>query len=751
MNKQMEKMYISPLDFSGSDAAAIQAAVCEAIRTDIRTVVIPAKTNGEPWRVDETILLPNYVTVILDGCVLEGRCMLFANTNAYKADTKSLGGEEHDLFLVGKRGAKLIGMAGEPQVYLSIVKDFRIAGIEFKGGAGLKLHFARIGKVQQLKFEDSTYGIAMSEGCSGLLINDIDGVTEEETVLMQGGETTLYGRDPDIRKSILSRIRAKTNGAPAVGLYAGAVPMSCLIIRDVTDLTEGDGVSVRIGEAEQEVRDITVRGVNTVRLAVETAISCDGMHFANLSGGVVAREPNTRSGVDEAREDVVLPSFEGTGECDIFLTPNDPAFYAETDAQTIQNAVDAAAERGVALVIPRWNERAQSTVWNIEKAIQLPSNITVELWGCHLRQADFCYENIFCARDASNITITGSGDALLDGGIHNRLFEKNAGKYGFGPIEDNAMLRFINVDGLKLEGFRVKQSRWYAVYLLRCRHADVSNIDFASYALFCDEGGIYVRSGCKEVYIHELTGMVGDDGISITANASDPVESREDTIVQDVTIRNIKLYTQRGAMVRLNNQDGHCIRNVFVDAMLDVSLVEQKKSPLAGVFIGNLNGYYRCKAQPGELSGLRVRDMYTRATHPVTLSGYSAQVELENIHGFSTANDMGFVWVKAQADGLVMRDLYHRRDQVNGYLRGTANSIFTDKAKYIGMVLCLRNLTGDVTVNGAHAALVSGAVEVTGGAKVTVKDLDVVEYGKFFAACDSKSELAINGERVTPA
>lgn len=744
-----EKLYISPLDFpAGGDAAAIQAAVDEAVRTDIRAVVISKKADGTAWVVDKTILLPSGTTVVLDGCAVEGSCTIFANANAYKEETKSLGGEEHDLYLVGKRGAELRSTSDTPQIYLSNVKDFRVAGITFVSGAGLKLHFARIGKVQQLKFENSKNGIVMSEGCSGLLIHDIEAVTEEETVFVQGGATVLFGRDPDIRKSILTRICAKTSGAPAVGLYAGEVPMSYLIVRDITDRTEEVGVSVCLGETEKEIRDITIRGVDTKRGAVETTSVCDGLHCANLGGSFTAGVPNTRSNIDETREAVALPRFENELEPGEFLTPNDPEFYGETDAQTIQNAVDAAAEQGVPLVIPRWNARTRSTIWDIEKAIVLPSNMTIGLWGCHLRQADFCYENIFQAQDASNITITGVGDAVLDGGKHNGLLEKNAGKYGFGSILNNAMLRFVRVNDLNVEHFRIKQSRWYGMHLSACSNVDIANVDFSTYSLVSDLGGIYVRSGCRDVVIRELTGVVSDDLISLTAQGCDEAVCEEQKHIENVTVRDIKADTRRWSMVRLRNHDGRRITKVTMESMMDVSLAEQKMSPPVGVAIGAVDSYYERKAELGELSGVVVRDFCSRAGKTVAFGGCSCDVTLDNIHSFGGTTSAVAVENSALVHRVTMSDLYFRCDQASGYMRGTATSIITDKKKYRGVALDLGKLKGDAVVDGLRAERVSGAVKLSGGASVTVSGLEVAEYGKFLAACDDQSQLSVNGAVV---
>ena len=152
----MDKIYISPLAFTGSDSACIQAAVDEAVKTDIRVVVIPRKET--PWVLEETVLLPGDVTVILDGAEVVSAGVAFQNTNADDPSTKSLGGEQYEIYIIGVNGAVLTGTGDAPQIYLSNVKGYRIAGLTFQGGDGLKLHYARYGKAQKLRFAGSACG-----------------------------------------------------------------------------------------------------------------------------------------------------------------------------------------------------------------------------------------------------------------------------------------------------------------------------------------------------------------------------------------------------------------------------------------------------------------------------------------------------------------------------------------------------------------------------------------------------------------
>ena len=75
---------------------------------------------------------------------------------------------------------------------------------------------------------------------------------------------------------------------------------------------------------------------------------------------------------------------------------NDPRFFGKTDSETVQNAIDYASAHGIGkVVIPSENERAGTDVWIIDRAILLPSRLTVELDGARLRLADGVRDNIF--------------------------------------------------------------------------------------------------------------------------------------------------------------------------------------------------------------------------------------------------------------------------------------------------------------------------------------------------------------------
>ena len=63
-----------------------------------------------------------------------------------------------------------------------------------------------------------------------------------------------------------------------------------------------------------------------------------------------------------------------------FYTPNDPACMGGSDSESIQRAVDAAAQSGAAkVVIPALNARTGAYRWDVDRAILLPDHIHVVL------------------------------------------------------------------------------------------------------------------------------------------------------------------------------------------------------------------------------------------------------------------------------------------------------------------------------------------------------------------------------------
>ena len=162
-----------------------------------------------------------------------------------------------------------------------------------------------------------------------------------------------------------------------------------------------------------------------------------------------------------------------------YFSPNDPRFIAETDSESIQNAVDAASKSEFVRTvrIPKLCDRTGKAEWLIEKAILLPSDITVLLDDCHLILKEGVYDNIFRNKNMYNeqllndegeqhgIRIVGFGDAVLDGGKGNDLREATSEKDGRPHVRFNNFILLNNVQNIVLENFKCINMRWWACIL----------------------------------------------------------------------------------------------------------------------------------------------------------------------------------------------------------------------------------------------------------------------------------------------
>ena len=133
-------------------------------------------------------------------------------------------------------------------------------------------------------------------------------------------------------------------------------------------------------------------------------------------------------------------------------TPNDYKDLA-SDSKMIQAAVDEAAKYGAQVTIPRVNERTGDCIWNLDECIKLYTGSYVVLDNCHLRLCDDTYIHFFQNFNASetkewwspenrqyDIRIIGQGNAVLDGGNHNNVFESDFNLY----VENGNFVKYIN-------------------------------------------------------------------------------------------------------------------------------------------------------------------------------------------------------------------------------------------------------------------------------------------------------------------
>lgn len=772
MNNGREVMYVIPNQSPEDHTAAIQDAVEAAKRQQINVVVIGTRADGAPWHLSGPVKLPSYFTVILSGCRLEAEGVAFVNEAAY-APVKTPANEAHKIFILGRKGAVLQALSDAPQICLYNARDCRVAGLTFVGGDGIDANHLRYSKLQQLICRESMHALTFREGCNNIIVESVDAQTREEAIRTDGGSSRIPVREPHIGNSILCRIRTKTRGAAALALLAGEGNLYNVVVRDITDDTEGPGASVVIGHEKDagQIRDLTVRGVRSNRDCVHTMALCDGNFYSNLHAGegcsrLLCHRENTRQLLEDKTMEIVLPQFREELPDRDFVTANDPRFFGEGDAQTIQNAVDYAQSTGIGcVVIPCLNHRTGKPIWEMERCVRVPSDMTVVFLHCHLRHQDFMYENLFSnsraydfedrslEKEEHDLCFTGVGDAVLDGGKPNGLKEKTCFLYGYPDKRLNATVLFNNVRNMVLENFQIRDSRWYGMYYIHCDTVRISNIDFDNGKDECNRDGVDIRQGNHNFLVENITGVTSDDTVALNNLGNDGNDGRyvrgKDCNTMNVVVRNVKSDAGMYCFnVRLLCQDRHLEHNFLVDTVLDVSSPEDQAFSDATVMVGSHEYHYKIPAEIGDMAHLTIRDVYSRAVCAVALGGCSDDVDISNVHTY--ADGISVFGVRASGSAPLIahvRDvrasgLFYRRDALvmnqdvaNPVRDRPAEAISLQKLETINPVV-LENVFVDTAVYG---------VKLTGQAQVQISNLQMTNV-KTEKTCGAGCCLYIDGK-----
>ena len=353
---------------------------------------------------------------------------------------------------------------------------------------------------------------------------------------------------------------------------------------------------------------------------------------------------------------------------------NDPMFWGLDDSETIQNAIDYAEKTGLGeVIIPRYNSRTEEMSWVIPKTILLPSDITIILDNCHIRQADDVQENIFRNREAwtekgntlegeqHNIRIIGIGHAVMDGGTPNGLCEQlhreNPDKYPHMSV--NLMIFLHNVRNFEVKNIQFIQTRWWAMAFMFCRWGYVANLDFRMYGTLENQDGVDLRIGCEYITVENITGCTGDDTLALTClpYLTDHFQSRlmvegKTMDIHDVTIRNIISSTHGCGVLRFLCKGGARIYNVTVDGLKDTC---ESLSGMAILF--GLAGYGTKQHSMDDFFNITIRNVTTCAKQGLLLNEPMKNVVIENVTTYGP-NEIGVRFTENfECENFVLRNL----------------------------------------------------------------------------------------------
>jgi hypothetical protein len=361
-----------------------------------------------------------------------------------------------------------------------------------------------------------------------------------------------------------------------------------------------------------------------------------------------------------------------------------PNQYEGTDAQRIQQAVDTAAANGGRVIIPRTNKSGNSQVWLLDEAIRLPSNITVELDGCHLKLSDRCRDNFFRSANcglgisriepAENIHIIGHNGATLEGADHpratgdgvkilgERTFATDAGVAGESQQGDwrNIGILFASVSRFSIQNIHMIDSHSWAISVEYCSQGTLRDLSFDSCGkkkidgkeeTILNQDGIDLRQGCHDILIENITGQTGDDLVALTAIANPDRKAgslattmvsadHESTFpgIHNVIIRNVRGHCAGGHhIVRLLNTRGLPMENIIIDGLIDTSYPPYQSR--VALKIGDKFSQYGGINPLGTTRRIVVNNVISRAKYAVLIGGSLCDSSISNVLQNGEEND----------------------------------------------------------------------------------------------------------------
>jgi hypothetical protein len=357
-----------------------------------------------------------------------------------------------------------------------------------------------------------------------------------------------------------------------------------------------------------------------------------------------------------------------------------PNQYEGTDAQRIQQAVDAAAATCGRVVIPRENQGIQAQdkhTWILDEAIRLPSNIMVELGGCHIKLSNQCRDNFFRSGNsgigiapiepAENIHLVGMGNAVLEGADRPRATGDSAkilGEHTFGTdtgVEGqshkgdwrNIGVLLANVKNFSIQNIHFVDSHCWAISLEQCSQGILRDLSFNStgsktidgnMATILNQDGIDLRQGCHDILIENISGQTGDDLIALTAipqpgrqagTLNSTMVSAERVEgdfpgIHNIIIRNVHGHCAGGHhIVRLLNTSGLPMDNILIDGLIDTSTPPYQSK--AALKIGDTQVAYGGVNPLGTTCRILVNNVISRAKFAVLIGGSLCDSSISNV------------------------------------------------------------------------------------------------------------------------
>ena len=303
----------------------------------------------------------------------------------------------------------------------------------------------------------------------------------------------------------------------------------------------------------------------------------------------------------------------------------------------------------------------------ISEAICLPSNTTVIIEGCAIRQIPEAFDNIFRgdnlvidpenpwgpALDAApleNVRILGRNGAALIGPEKNRIGWHHYNK-NFEPMVGDfwgwraLTVCFTNAKNIEIGNLAMEKTRNWAVSFDLCSEVYIHDIVFASHVKNGD--GIDFRAGCHHCLVENISGTTSDDTVACTALYKEvaPVyegrylypnepgrallnRTKEQRDVSHITVRNVKTGGRHHGIICLA-ANGCQVHHIHLENITEDPMDAAKpwREATVKLYTGYGKGY-----TPGDLHHITVKNVAgDYANHALYCNTQVADVTLENI------------------------------------------------------------------------------------------------------------------------
>ena len=292
----------------------------------------------------------------------------------------------------------------------------------------------------------------------------------------------------------------------------------------------------------------------------------------------------------------------------------------------------------------------------IDRAILLPSDTTVIIDNCMIKQNDYVFDNVFRGDNLlingidpygipldvtpiCNIKILGKGDAKIVGtdkpqiGYHPffKEYQEMTGDFwGFRTL----MFSFSYCKGFELSGLKLRQTMCWAVCFDNCQNCYVHDLDIRSNVKNGD--GIDFRSGCNHCTVENITGFTSDDTVACSAlskgksekllsrylGSLEPYNASHENIdgdVHHIKIRSIHTGGYHHGVICLAAR-GNQVHDIEIS---DVSETDEgKRSATVMVYTGYGDGY-----NAGDIHDIKISDVTAKTAEYALL----VKCEAENL------------------------------------------------------------------------------------------------------------------------